>query len=237
MAYKNHRIIDLSQEIYNGMPVFVGHPETKIWKNATHEETVNHPDFLGEMSYESHVLQFCDHGPTHVDSISHIDPRPGAPSIDESPIDWFYTDAICLDFTGVPERSYITKEMVQKELERTGLDIREGDTFLFTTGNYRKYYPRPEYLTQYAGLSQDAAEYIYRDCGAINIGADAPSIDNAADRSFPCHIACRRYQRLNTENLCNLEEVVGQRFLFIGLPLKIREGTGSPIRAVAVLGA
>jgi kynurenine formamidase len=37
------------------------------------------------------------------------------------------------------------------------------------------------------------------------------------------------------ENLCNLDKVVGKRFTFIGLPLRIRQGTGSPIRAVAVL--
>ena len=38
------------------------------------------------------------------------------------------------------------------------------------------------------------------------------------------------------ENLCNLEKLIGQRFTFIGLPLKIRNGTGSPIRAVAIVG-
>ena len=37
------------------------------------------------------------------------------------------------------------------------------------------------------------------------------------------------------ENLCNLDKVVGKRFTFIALPLKIRKGTGSPLRAVAIL--
>jgi kynurenine formamidase len=37
------------------------------------------------------------------------------------------------------------------------------------------------------------------------------------------------------ENLCNLDKVVGRRFTFIGLPLKIRDETGLPIRAVAIL--
>ena len=40
---------------------------------------------------------------------------------------------------------------------------------------------------------------------------------------------------LNTENLCNLKQVAGREFMYIGLPLKIRGGSGSPIRAVAVL--
>jgi kynurenine formamidase len=37
------------------------------------------------------------------------------------------------------------------------------------------------------------------------------------------------------ENLINLHLLIGRgRFRFIGLPLKIRGGTGSPVRAIAV---
>ena len=37
------------------------------------------------------------------------------------------------------------------------------------------------------------------------------------------------------ENLVNLHQLIGRgRFRFIGLPLKIRGGTGLPVRAVAV---
>jgi len=39
------------------------------------------------------------------------------------------------------------------------------------------------------------------------------------------------------ENLCNLDKLVGKRFTFIALPLKIRKGTGSPIRPVAIIDA
>jgi kynurenine formamidase len=33
----------------------------------------------------------------------------------------------------------------------------------------------------------------------------------------------------------NLDKLVGKRFTFIALPLRIRNGTGSPLRAVAIL--
>jgi len=46
---------------------------------------------------------------------------------------------------------------------------------------------------------------------------------------------CRTYWITHFENLANLDQVVGKRFTFIGFPLKIREGTGSPVRAVAVV--
>ena len=45
---------------------------------------------------------------------------------------------------------------------------------------------------------------------------------------------CRANGITHYENLANLEQVVGRRFLFIGLPLKVRGGTGSPVRAIAV---
>jgi kynurenine formamidase len=48
---------------------------------------------------------------------------------------------------------------------------------------------------------------------------------------------CRERQIVNTESLCNLDRLVGKRFSYFGLPLNIRAGTGSPIRAVAVLNA
>ncbi len=237
MAYRGHRVIDLTQELYEGQPVFVGHPETKVWSCMTHEESAASGRFKGEMSYTAKVIQLCEHGPTHIDSISHIDPRPGAPTIDRMSLDLFYNEAICLDLSDVPARTSIRRERIEEELDKTGLDIPEGGTVLYHLGHYQRTFPNPEYSTEYAGLGKEAAELIYVEKGAVNIGTDAPSIDNAADAAFPCHVICRHHQKTNTENLCNLEAVAGRRFLFIGLPLKIREGTGSPIRAVAVFGA
>lgn len=50
------------------------------------------------------------------------------------------------------------------------------------------------------------------------------------------HLVCRNMGFTHMESLCNLDKLVGQgRFRFIGFPLKIRGGSGSPIRAVAVL--
>ncbi len=238
MAYKGHRIVDLTQDLYEGQPVFIGHPETKVWNCMTHEESVASGRFGGEMSYTAKVLQICEHGPTHIDSISHIDPRPDAMTIDKMGLDFFYNEGICIDLSDTKPRTSISRERLEQELEKTDLDIPNGGTLLYHLGHYNRHYPSPEYSTQYGGLSLEAAEFAYVEKGALNVGTDAPSIDNAADNTFPCHsVICRNYQRTNTENLCNLENLAGQRFLFIGLPLKIREGTGSPIRAVAVLGA
>src|SRR5574341_319520 len=67
MGYKGHRIVDLTQELYDGQPVFIGHPETKVWPCMSHEESARMPVFKDGMSYTANVLQLCEHGPTHVD--------------------------------------------------------------------------------------------------------------------------------------------------------------------------
>jgi kynurenine formamidase len=234
-----YEIVDLSQEIFSDAPRFPGHPPTKIEWVARHEDAANAPIKPKDITYAAMMLHMCDHGPTHVDSISHIDERESAPSIDHSPLTNFFTPAIALDFTGMVEpREEISLELLQRELDKHGLTPPRDGTFLFTGGHYRRTFPSQDYVSEYPGLSLDAGEFLYRECGLINIGQDAPSIEagaNAADGRFPCHVLCRELQRHNTENLANIEEVAGREFTYAGLPLKIREGSGSPIRAVAIL--
>lgn len=228
------KLIDLSQEIYTGAPVWPGHPPTEVTVVATHEETLVDGRFTENYSYTAEKVSFSTHGPTHVDSIMHIDPKPGAPSIDEIPLDWFYTEGICIDLSHIPPRTEYTVEDIKQALAKYGLEIKKGDTVLLYSGHYVRTYGTPAWLTDYPGLSRAAAEYIYG-AGAINIGQDAPSHDRAGTTSYPAHQVCREMQTLNIENLGDLRPVVGKRFRFIGLPLKIRKGSGSPIRAVAVL--
>jgi kynurenine formamidase len=232
-------IVDLSQEIYDDAPRFPGHPPTKLEWVATHAEAASAPIRLEGLTYAAMMLHMCDHGPTHVDSISHIDERAGAPTIDRIDLSWFMTPACAVDLTGqVGPREEIPLPLLQDCLDADGLTPPPEGTFLFTAGHYRRTFPNTSYVDDYPGLSYEAAEFLYRECGVINVGADAPSIEaacNVALQRFPCHVLCRELQRLNTENLANIEAVAGRSFFFCGLPLKIRDGTGSPIRAVAVL--
>ena len=53
--------------------------------------------------------------------------------------------------------------------------------------------------------------------------------------NFEVHNVCRDMGFTHIEGLANLDKLIRKgRFKFIGLPLRIRGGTGSPIRAVAV---
>jgi len=234
-----YRIIDLSQEIFEDAPRWPAHPPTKIEYVAKHDPETAAAGNLQGLTYAAMYLHMCDHGPTHTDSVSHIDERPTAPNIDELPLESFFTRGIALDFTGrVKPREAVSLELCKQELERTGLTPPRDGTVLFTCGHYRRTFPTEAYVNDYPGLSRAAADFLYRECGVFNIGQDAPSIDAAANTArgeYPCHVLCRELQRVNTENLANIEDAAGHEFLYVGLPLKIRDGTGSPVRAAAVL--
>lgn len=226
------KIIDLSQEIYQGMPVYPGHLKTVIWTHLSHEECKRQ---LGtEFSYETRGITLCDHGPTHIDSVSHLSRNPDAEAIDRLDLRKCITSAICLDVSDVPEKTQFGRKEIEEQLSNWGLNIQKGDTVLFYTGHYDKYYGRPEYMTEYQGLNREGTEFII-DQGCVNFGVDSPSPDMWYDKTYPCHTVCAERSTTHVENLCNLDKLIGKRFIFIGLPLKIRSGTGSPIRAIAIL--
>lgn len=226
------KFIDLSQEIYTGMPVYPGHLKTVIFEHMSHDECQRQTGT--EFSYQTSGILMCDHGPTHIDSVSHMSRDPEAPSVDEIPLRHCVTSAVCLDVSDVERQTQFGPEKIQAELERWNLDIRPGDTVLFYTAHYDCYYGTPEYATHQPGLTREATEFII-DKGAVNFGLDATSPDMWLDKSYPCHTVCREREVTHIENLCNLDRVVGKRFTFIALPLRIRKGTGSPVRAIAIV--
>ena len=166
------KIIDLSQEIYQGMPVYPRHLKTIVWTHLSHEECRR--QLGGDFSYETRGILLCDHGPTHIDAVSHLSRDPNAQSIDQLALEKCITSAICVDVSSVPEKTQFGEDKIENELKRWDLDIRRGDTVLFYTGHYDKYYGRPEYMTDYQGLNRKATEFII-DRGCFNFGVDSAS--------------------------------------------------------------
>lgn len=224
-------IIDLTQEIYNEMPVFPGHLKTHLWEDETHEETALR--YTDGYSYCSNAMLISEHGPTHIDSHSHVNKN--GLSIEKMPLDLFYGSALCLDMTWLPEHTLYSVEMIEEAEKRAGLTIDKGDIVLFHIGHYSKYHPSEKYLTGYSGFSYQAAKYLIETRGVKNWGVDTPSPDIAGTTNFPVHIHLKKIGIPHIENLCNLEKVSGKRFVFAGFPLRIRNGSGSPIRAVAIM--
>lgn len=229
--------IDLSQEIYTKQPVYHTHPDTVIWTDTTFEESERlfRKELGGDdppFTYQAKVIQMCDHGPTHQDSLSHFKPE-GTP-IDEMSLDTFHTPGKAIEVTHREPGEYITVDDLENACESASVTIEEGDTVLIRTGHFDEHYPAPEYTENYPGLNEAAARWLL-DKGIVNFGIDQPSPDTPEDVTYPCHVMCKERDVPHVENLCNIDKVVGKDFTYIGFPLRIREGTGSPIRAVAVV--
>lgn len=230
-------LVDLSQYISHRGPARPFHPTPTIWTHVSHADTKAK---YGDISFQTKGITISDHTSSHVDSYCHYDPSPDAESVDELPLELFYTGAVCVDFSGKEPGTYITKPDVEKELERTGLEIEPGDTFLYYTGHFERNFGTDRWWTGFPGLDREATEYL-ADLGVKNIGCEAFTIDNPtqakldANPPYPAHQVCKERRLLNTENLVIPRRLVGRRFRFIGFPLKIRGGSASPIRAVAVL--
>jgi kynurenine formamidase len=80
----------------------------------------------------------------------------------------------------------------------------------------------------------EAAEYLLeKSIAALGVDSLSPDPPEAL-RTHPIHPFVLKKQVLILENLCNLEQLP-DFFVFLALPLKIRGGSGSPIRAVAVV--
>jgi kynurenine formamidase len=214
------------------MNVYPGHLKTVIWDHHLHSETQK--NFEGGFSYRSKGLLLSDHGPTHVDAISHLDPSESAPTIDEMDLGLFYGDGVCIDVSHKEPQTYISGADLDDAVASSGLAVTPGDVLLLYTGAYDRYGGTAEYTSQYPGLDEAGSDWIFEK-GIKAFGVDSPSPDNPISRTYPCHMMCREHGIHHYENLANLDQLVGKRFTFVGFPLRIRGGTGSPVRAVAVL--
>jgi len=260
-------LIDLSGHIEEGQPLAGSADDTRIFTTLTHEDRgfqvkteLEEKGLDSETEYVTRHLRaqregydeeqpmnrtllISEHGPTHVDSIDHLEPTSDL-SIDEMPLDWFYGDGICLDLSHVEHPNPITADALRDQLDESGLSIDEDDTVLLETGNRRTNYSttdrekKHKYTSKFVGLEEEAGQFLV-DQGAKAIGIDSISVDHPENiypnYDFPIHALCSREEIVIYENMANLWKVTGRRFTFSAFPLKIRDGTGSPVRPVAIL--
>ncbi|MCA1614666.1 MAG: cyclase family protein [Acidobacteria bacterium] len=223
-------IIDLSQEIFTGMPVFPGLPEVKITVHQSDEELEGIVD-SGVVSPAVNLLELGEHTGTHVDAISRMGREHRAQSIDKMPLETFYTEGICLDLSHKGLMELIEVEDLERALSEAGLEIRRGDTVLLYTDHYRRAYGTDDWHRG-PGVSVEAARWLgRRGVAAFDVEPAAPGVRGVSNKEV--HRVCGELGLTHYENMCNLHRLVGRgRFRFIGLPLRIRGGTGSPVRAV-----
>lgn len=224
--------VDLSRELFHRTQTHPAHPPVIVttWYDHDEKKRAGNTDF----SSKALSLALSDHAGTHVDAPVHFDARLGAASIDEMPLEKFYTSAICLDLSHVPLRHAATVAEMEAALAASGEEIRSGDTVLIHMGTNARLLGKPGYQHDFPGLSVEAVHWL-ADKGIGMFGVEAVSPAPEGEPNFQAHLACGERGITHIECLANLDKIVGRgRFRFIGFPLRIRGGTASPIRAVAL---
>lgn len=225
-------IIDLSQEIYPGMPVFNGLPEVKMSIHATHEEWDKIPKPITRTP-SVYKLELGEHTGTHVDALNHMGKEFEGQSIDAMPLSMFYTEGICLDFSHKGLKELIEPDEMEEACKTSGVGIFKGDTLLLYSDHYRNYFGTDNWGNG-PGVSAATARWLgQKGISAFGVETMSPGVRKVSNREV--HQICGDMGFTHYENMVNLHKLVNRgRFRFIGLPLKIRGGTGSPVRAVAI---
>lgn len=214
------------------MPVYKSLPQVKMRVHNTHEEWegIENPTTSTPSVYK---LEMGEHTGTHVDAINHMAKEYVGHSIDKMPLSMFFTEGICLDFSHKGLRELITEAELQQALLAANLEILPGDTVLLCTGHYQKYFGTADWGNG-PGITAAAARWLgSQKIAAFGVETMSPGVPGISNTEV--HKICGEMNFTHYENMVNLSLLVGRgRFRFIGLPLKIRGGTGSPVRAVAI---
>lgn len=225
---RGKRVVDLSQALEEHMPHYPTHSKFfhNLWGSYWHGER--------SLTYQ---LTLNEHSGTHVDAPAHFisDAKPGVHvTIDRVPPTRLIGRGVRIDCRKFKEGDLVSRDFVT-EWENSHGQILAEDIVLFNFGWSEYWALRPKskrYIEGWPGVSMDLATYlIEKSVGALGVDTLSPDAPEAL-RTSPIHPVVLEKQVLIIENLCNLSELP-DFFLFMALPLKIRDGSGSPIRAIA----
>ena len=223
-ALRQCELIELNHTYEAAMPVWPTHPKFLLADSETYA--------AGDGNYNN-LLQMGDHCGTHVDSPSHFIPTGN--TIEQVDVRQLIGRGVKIDVSDYPDDTEITIAMIQSWENRNG-DIQPDDIVLFRTGQDKKWRLRPDhkpFLSDWSGLSGAGAEYLLAK-GVNVIGSDAMSLDAWSNHTYPSHQIILGAGKLIMENLANLDKVP-ETFIFMALPLRIKGGSASPVRAVALV--
>lgn len=200
------------------MGMFPGSPQPAIIPWST----------ISNHGYNLEMLFLSSHTGTHMDAPYHFvqDGR----KIHQIPTDILSGRAALIDVE--PTKPSIDVSDVRRYETAWGT-IPDNTPIVFRTG-WHSHISGDDYFTSNPGLSPDAARYLASKKTPL-VGTDAPSIDAGGDHTFPAHHILARAGTVNVESLANLDKIDAHTLDFVILPMKIRNATGAPVRAMAIL--
>ena len=210
------RVVDLTAPLNEQIQCYPGDPKySKSW-------------FVFEDSgFCVSKMELGAHSGTHVDAPRHF--VTDGEDITALPLECFFGEAVAIDTPKGPDENITPDDFA-------GADIREGDIVLFRTG-WEERASSPRFFEgEWPGFTVEAIDALagakVRAIGGDIASADGPTAIGAGGaahrRAFAAKLPI-------FEALVNMDQVVGKRFFFIGLPLKMEGCEASPIRALALL--
>ena len=197
--------------------------------------------------YEAHRFRSAEHGGTHIDAPIHF--HEDRWRVDEIPLERLIGSAVTVD---VREACARDRDHAIDTDDLLGFEARhgripDGAIVLLRTGFGRFWPDRVRYmgtdargpdavaLLHFPGLHPEAARWLLRERRIHAVGLDTPSIDPGTSTRFETHQVLFAANVPAFENLANLEALPPRDFQVIALPMKIRGGSGGPLRAVAIV--
>ena len=225
--FRGHDWIDLSHTLEEGIPAWPTH--------ARFGRTIHESQALGDVATH-YGLTISEHTGTHMDAPLHFVPEgPAHYGTDGIPLERLAGRAATIDATDLGVGDLLGVEHV-KSWEREHGPIEQEDRVLVRYGWDERWTTGREgrrFLDDWPGLSGDAAEYLVEK-GAALVGCDTLAVDAAGSAENPAHHALLGNEVYVVENLKNLDRLPPFAF-FMAFPLKIKGGSGSPVRAVALV--
>jgi kynurenine formamidase len=227
LTLESFELVDLSHTLQEGIPAWPTH--------ARFGQTLYESYELGDVA-RHYGLSMSEHTGTHIDAPLHfIAEGPAHYGVDEIALDRLVGRAATIEATGLEPGDLIDADHIRSWEQEHG-SIETGDKVLFRYGWDERWGTGPEgrsFLEDWPGLGSDAAEYLVEK-GISLVGCDTLAVDAAGSVENPAHYALLGNEIYIAENLKNLDRLVSF-CLFAAFPLKIRGGSGSPVRAVALV--
>jgi len=213
----NEDIIDLTHCMESNMPVFPGSLPVNLITSATFEQE----------GYHEIRMDFSTHTGTHIDCGYHL-LSDGLNTI-TTPVSHFYGKGLVADCRDISPGGSISKGLLQ-QMEA---ELLNSDFLLIHTG-WSQYWGTEEYFRNFPVLHGDAASYL-TSFNLKGIGSDTISFDPVYSVELPVHHILLLKGLILIENLVNLKSLPKHDFTFSCFPLKIKNGDGSPVRAVGII--
>lgn len=241
------RIVDLTRTLEASTPILQLPPEMGWGQSWPFEmEEISRYDDRGPAWYWNN-FRCGEHTGTHFDAPIHwvTGKDYTEHATDTLPLDRFIGPACVIDAVAEAERDpdFLMSVDFVKRWEAEHGPIEPGSWVLFRTDWSKKdneaYLNMKEDGGHTPGWEPDTVRYLADERQVIGVGVETVGTDAGQapgqDPMFPCHNLMHGANRCGLASLCNLDQLPPRGALIVAAPLKIRNGSGSPVRVLALV--